>query len=66
MLYRWEETQFIFYSVCARSVVLEQGQQVVVVVAGEVRGSEVRQQLVRVGQLREQLWKQAGDNQTCR
>lgn len=42
-----------------KSVVLEQGQQVVVVVAGQVRRPEVGQQLVGVGQLRKQLQKQA-------
>ncbi len=43
------------------SVVLEQGQQVVVVVVREVWRSEVRQQLVWVRQLRKQLQKQTGD-----
>lgn len=57
------DTQFIFYSksVCVCSVVLEQRQQVVIVVVREVRRSEVRQQLVRVGQLGEQLWRRTED-----
>lgn len=37
------------------SVVLEQRQQVVAAVVGEVGGAEVRQQLVRVCQLRKKL-----------
>lgn len=37
------------------SVVLEQRQQVVAAVVGEVGGAEVRQQLVGVCQLREKL-----------
>ena len=37
------------------SVVLEQGQQVVAAVAGEVGGAQVGQQLVRVGQLGKEL-----------
>lgn len=50
--------QFIVYSKCACSVVLEQRQQVIAVVVREIWRSEVRQQLIWVGQLREQLWKQ--------
>lgn len=42
------------------SVVLKQRQQVVVVVARQVRRAEVGQQLVRVGQLRKQLQEQQG------
>lgn len=38
-----------------RSVVLEQRQQVIAAVVGQVRGAQVGQQLVRIGQLREKL-----------
>lgn len=38
-----------------RSVVLEQGQQVIAAVVGQVGRAQVGQQLVRVGQLRKKL-----------
>lgn len=42
------------------SVGLEQRQQVVTAVVGEVGGAQVRQQLVRVGEFGEELQKQNG------
>lgn len=38
-------------------VVLKQREQVITVVVGKVRGSQVGQQLIRVGQIWKQLWK---------
>lgn len=49
------------FNVCVCSVVLKQRQQVVVVVVREVRRSEVRQQLIRVGQLRKQVQRRFWD-----
>lgn len=37
------------------SVVLEEGEQVIIAVSGEVGGAQVGQQLIRVGELREQV-----------
>jgi len=49
-----------------RSVVLEQRQQVVAAVARQIRGAQVGQQLIGVGQLRKKLQRshdiQLGDD----
>ena len=48
----------ILLCVCSHSVILKQGQQVVVVVARVVRGAQIGQQLIWVGQIWKQLYTQ--------
>lgn len=45
-------------------VVLKQREQVITVVVGKVRGSQVGQQLIRVGQIWKQLWKHDSSEHT--
>lgn len=45
-------------------VVLKQREQVIAVVVGKVRGSQVGQQLIRVGQIWKQLWKHDSSEHT--
>lgn len=45
-------------------VVLKQREQVITVVVGKVRGSQVGQQLIRVGQIWKQLWRHDSSEHT--